>query len=320
MRKLLLKVGLFVIPLLVVIWVVFSLEAGGSDEFYLKFAMPKQRGLILGNSKAAIGIVPHVVTKNLNSRDSQLFNYSFTLTSSPYGKAYLESVRRKLADDTRDGIFILAVDPWSLSVMSENPEDETTFPENHNFLGELEDVSSSPNLHYLMEYYPTHYYNIILRRFRPRHLRLHENGWLEVSVNMDSAVVAGRLSRKIKIYEDYGRRFRFSNKRLAYLGEMIDFLKTHGSVYLVRLPTDARIFSIEHAFDPSFDAKMSMLSAVKSVPYLNFTVKENNYQYTDGNHLEKKSAMAVSREIAEWINEQTTVRIFAGGSKLDTRK
>ena len=90
---------------------------GGVDAFYGRFASPPAGSLVLGTSRAAQGIQPAVLAARLGGRfDGPLLNYAFTLTHSPYGPAYLASIRRKLRPEVRNGLLILAVDPWSLSL------------------------------------------------------------------------------------------------------------------------------------------------------------------------------------------------------------
>ena len=89
---------------------------GGVDAFYGRFASPAAGSLVLGTSRAAQGIRPAVLAARLAGQfEGPLLNYAFTLTHSPYGPAYLASIRRKLRPGVRHGLFIVAVDPWSLS-------------------------------------------------------------------------------------------------------------------------------------------------------------------------------------------------------------
>jgi hypothetical protein len=58
---------------------------GYSDSFYPKFTTPKQNNLILDTSKVAQGLNPYVINKIL---DIEMYNYSFSISSSPYGIKY----------------------------------------------------------------------------------------------------------------------------------------------------------------------------------------------------------------------------------------
>ena len=88
--------------------------------------------------------------------------------------------------------------------------------------------------------------------------------------------------------------------RLSYLIKTITFLQKHGKVYLIRLPIDYPILKMEDDLITDFDE--TIRSAIeKSDGYLDLTNQYKNYQYTDGNHLYKKSGEIISKEVAEWI-------------------
>ena len=304
MKRFVIRTILFVLPLMAVMIVTFSLEGGYSDAYYLRFTSPVQNGLITGNSRAAQGLMPSVINSHLDSLyDSKVYNYSFTLTSSPYGRPYFNSIKKKIDPAAKNGIFILAVDPWSISVASGNPDDERSFPEEHNFMAELDDVTSEPNFEYLLNHYSNPYYNIILRRISPRHLRIHEDGWLNVSVSMDTVAVERRAVKKFRMYQRFAQQFKYSHARMTWLQELINLLKRHGNVFLVRLPVHDEILKSEKLVIPDFNEKMNILSGQFDVPYLDLTGSNMMYRYIDGNHLHKSSSAIVSRVVAEWIKQ-----------------
>ncbi len=294
---------------------VFFMEEGQSDPFYVRFTTPEQEALITGNSRAAQGLIPSVLNEQLSKagvKSPPLFNYSFTLSNSPYGKVYLNSIKKKVAGTSTGGLFIVAVDPWSISVESETPDDDSTFPEADNFLAQLEDVSSSPNIDYLLNYYPDPYYNILLRRLRPNNLFLHDDGWLEVTVKMDSGIVEKRSKSKFKQYAKNAATFKFSNTRLQYLKETIRFFQQHGEVYLVRLPIPLEMQEVERILMPDFQDKIAGVVKECQVPYYDFTVDDpQSYLYTDGNHLYKTSAKEVSNKVASWILSERNAKTDA---------
>jgi hypothetical protein len=304
MKKFLLKSFLFGVPLLVIIMGTWMLEGGYSDAFYLRFTTPRQPGLITGNSRAAQGLLPSIFEQHLDSSyQRRIFNYAFTLSNSAYGKVYYNSIKQKLDSSVTNGLFIVSVDPWSISVISDNPDDESTFPEADNFLAKLEDVSSSPNFDYLLNHYPTPYFNILLRRVRPGNLRLHDDGWLEVNVKMDSSSVANRSKGKFRLYAKNAKEFRYSRNRFQYLKKTIELFKRHGDVYLVRLPVHKEILTSENRLMSNFNERMDSLATELQVPYLDLTPLHAQFKYTDGNHVYKSSSRKLSVEIAKWINE-----------------
>lgn len=277
-----------VIPVVVFVVTLFSAD-GRTDAFYLRFTTPPQSSLILGTSRAAQGIQPHVLDSVLGAggRSVKTFNYSFAIGYSNYGKAYFESIKKKLDPDARNGVFVLAVDPWSIagdkgSVLAGKPDKEWSF------IGSLRFVNMDPNVEYLLNVYDKPLLNILLpdpRKVDDR-LLLHKDGWLETNLDLSPSAVAERTTKKVKEYRDT----RLNNsapspRRLGYLSMTIDLLKQHGTVFLVRLPVHQSMMNVEQEFMPEFNAVIAELAKSRSVTYLEIPVDDERWAYTDGNHL-----------------------------------
>ncbi|GAB3848129.1 hypothetical protein GCM10028822_10520 [Hymenobacter terrigena] len=265
---------------------------GGVDAFYGRFTSPPAGSLILGTSRAAQGIRPAVLAARLGRQfEGPLLNYAFTLTHSPYGPAYLASIRRKLRPEVRNGLFILAVDPWSLSLTGP----EGTFPEDQSFIGQLHQVSQNPNLPYLTRYQTKPLYRLPLD-FATATERLHPDGWLEVNIGTDSAQVRARTARKLQDYRLLAASQHLSEGRLQALRQTIQFLKPHGRVVLVRLPVGASLLQLEQVYQPGFDQLMRQMAASFAVPYLDYSTQ--SYATTDGNHLQRAVSATFSQQLA----------------------
>ena len=265
---------------------------GGIDAFYGRFASPLAGSLVLGTSRAAQGIQPAVLAARLGGQfDGPLLNYAFTLTHSPYGPAYLASIRRKLRPEVRNGLFILAVDPWSLSLTGP----EGVYPEDNSFIGQLRQVSQSPNLAYLARYQTKPLYRLPLD-YATAVERLHPDGWLEVRIGTAPAQVAARTARKVQDYRRLAATQHLSAGRLQALRQIIALLKPHGRVVLVRLPVGPALLQLEQAYRPDFDALMRRAATDFAVPYLDYSAQP--YATTDGNHLQRAASTAFSRRLA----------------------
>lgn len=285
---------------------VFFFANGKIDGYYLRFTTSRQHSLILGNSRAAQGIVPDVVDSTVAGLNYQgpLFNYGFSLSTSPYGPYYLASIRNKLDSATTRGLFILSVDPWSISrdaiLKSDNPAqyyDSKTLPYNMNF------VNMNPNVEYLMKnYYKGWGDMIIANTVRTVQAELHTNGWLEVTIPMNPKRHQQRIQTKVKLYraENFYSK-TFSPVRLSYLKKTIQYLKSHGEVYLVRIPLDPRLAEVENEYLPEFDQLMEDCAEELDVPYLNYFGDNAQYVTTDGNHLYKVSAKVFSKKLGRDI-------------------
>ena len=266
---------------------------GRVDAFYGRFTSPPAGSLILGTSRAAQGIQPAVIWAKMGGQyQGPLLNYAFTLTHSPYGPAYLRSIQRKLRPEVKNGLFIVAVDPWSLSLTGP----EGVFPEDQSFIGQLHQVSQNPNLPYLTHYQTKPLYRLLLD-YATSTERLHPDGWLEVNIGADSAQVRARTARKLQDYRLLAASQHLSTGRLQALRQTIDFLKLHGRVVLVRLPVGPSLLQLEQTSPPGFDLCMRQMAAAHAVTYLNYSAQP--YATTDGNHLQRAASKAFSQQLAD---------------------
>ncbi len=300
MKKFLIQIGAFLCCLLFLILAVFYMADGYTDPMYLKFTTPKQSSLIIGTSKAAHGIHPKVINQILERED--VYNYGFTIVHSPFGPAYLKSIKNKLKMSTTDGVFIITVDPYSISSKTGEPDDTLNFSENEKAVGEIENVTSYPNFNYLIFHYPEQYIYILTRKIKyVSQGFLHDDGLVETGLSTDPKLVEERTEEKIINYTEQTKHYEFSEIRLNYLVKTVNFLKQHGNVYIVRLPVVMPLLKLENSIIPDFDQKINKICQKYNLNYLNLTKKVEDYSYDDGNHLDMKSGKIVSKEIAEWI-------------------
>jgi hypothetical protein len=238
-------------------------------------------------------------------------NYAFTLAESPYGPGYLSSIQRKLAPGTRHGLFVLAVDPWSLSLPknvpyrgSTNPfklgEKVVVFPEEKSMVSQLASVSQNPNFDYLAHYLHQPFYQLLLNTDTARVVeRLHPDGWLEIALpppTANPALLQRRRAEKLATYRALAASSELAGLRLAYLKKTINYLQHHGQVVLVRLPTGPEMAAVESQYQPDFDQAMQTMAHALNVPYLNYLALP--YPTNDGNHLTRTAAAQLSQRLA----------------------
>ncbi len=303
MKKYLLNISIFLLGVLLILSIyIYSFNLGSLDFYYKRISSPKQHSLILGNSKAAQGLVPSVFNETLNLKENKIFNFSFTANYSPYGKVYYNSIKNKLKDTITNGVFILAVDPGSISGDKEDPNDETKFKDNQSFLAHIDCFDCNPNYDYIKYSHETFYKKIFLNMVKGRGY-LHDNGWLEIKLNNDSISREKRLSNKLA-NTNYAMSYTASQIRLEYLKKTINLLKDKGEVHLVRLPTHREIVKRQAISMPQFEQLMIDLSLKMEVPYKSYATLSSTYHYVDGTHLTNYSAKAISRDIALWIKNK----------------
>lgn len=302
MNRFLSKVFIFSIFPLLTLYGVFLLENGNADPFYQRFTSPKQSALILGNSKAAQGIVPSVLDNKLFPEFGvKIYNYSFTVYNSPFGPVYLESLAKKLDENADAGYFIVTVDPWSIASDFNDPDNPAKFEENDLFLADISQVNSVQNFRYFLKWFDKSFFEIIVYLFKNNRFKLHEDGWYEITGNMDEIFVKQSRSIRVDTYNDYLTKYRYSEERFKYLQKTIEFLKKKGPVFLVRMPLHQDILDIDDKLDPDFGSKMDILSTKYGIPYLDFNDSENNWKFRDGLHMTAESALDFSEVLANKI-------------------
>ena len=300
MKQFLIRIGLLSLTSLLGLYFLFLSVDGYDDAYYLRFTSPQQSSLILGTSRAAQGLNPQYLNQELNRKD--IYNYAFSVEDSPYGPIYLRSIQQKVDPKSRDGIFIICVDAWSLSCRNGHPEDSSSFREVESFLDHTRWVNYRPNVHYMLTSYPKPYYELLMES--EKEVFLHDNGWLEINVPMDSALIARRTAGKAADYLKYNLPvYRYSQTRWNYLGKTIQWLSQHGEVFLVRLPVSSTLYAIDEELFPGFSDSVQLFAQQEGVTFIDFSDRRDEYVYTDGNHLSKESAITLSIGLARLIRQ-----------------
>lgn len=311
MQKLLLRLTLLLgaAALLGGLGIWLGLRRGYVDAFYARFTSPSAGSLVLGTSRAAQGIKPGVLAAQLGGRyEGPWLNYAFTLAESPYGPGYLSSIERKLAPGTTHGLFMLAVDPWSLSLPNEvklgdrrfSKGRNVLFPEAQSMVSQLASVSQNPNLDYLAHYLHRPFYQLLLNTDTAHVVeRLHPDGWLEIALpppSADTALLRRRTTEKLATYRKLAATSSFGEERYLSLLSTIELLKQHGRVVLVRLPTGQAMAALEQEYQPGFDQSMAQLANQQHISYLNYL--NQPYPTNDGNHITRQAAGQFSQRLA----------------------
>jgi hypothetical protein len=297
MKIFLIRAALFLALIFTMFFIIFLSINKNIDPFYLRFTTPKQTSLVLGTSRAAQGIQPEVLNKTLGRND--IFNYSFTIDISPFGPNYFNIIEKKIDTTKRDGIFIVTIDPWSISSRLDELNDIKKFRE-LSLQGHIDYVNMNPNIFYLLLKYEGPFFNLLFKK--NSYSYLHNDGWLEINVPMDSSSLEYRLNDKIKTYREKNLlNYKYSEIRLEYAIKTIDYLKKYGEVYLIRLPIYPLMLDVENQFMPDFDSKVARIKSEANVDYYDMTDLNSKLIFVDGNHLYKASGEIVSATIGKYI-------------------
>jgi len=264
---------------------------GYVDPYYLKFATPKQSSMILGTSRSSLALCPSVFKKN---GFENLFNYSFTISNSPWGEDYYNSIVQKLDTTKTDGLFILSVDPFSLSA---NPKEGIP----HTILYDVKDVCKSPNWDYIWRYrvQPWKYLLQILKLERSSFC-LHKDGWYENKRIWSADVEFVETKMKIEEYKLEFSEHKISDVRILYFEKTIQLLKQYGTIVMLRVPTSEPMVTLECNMFPDYDSVIENVAKRYGLRYLDFS-KASSYRTFDGNHLIPEDAMLFSQQVCDSI-------------------
>jgi len=298
------RLGIIGILISIVVYLFTKKTADGlCDSYYMRFTSSKQNSLIVGTSRSAQDLQPEAINTILkNSKyESTVYNFSFTLDDSPFGPGYYNAIKKKLNGNSHRGLFIVTVDPWAVSTDTSNKNDDPDiFFEKRSFVTKMNFVNMSPNFEYIFRFYGKPL--IALAYKKKKSVRLHDDGWLEVSPPMDSMSVLARIKEKTDKYTSVANSSKFSLTRYFYLEKIIELLQQHGDVFLVRLPVGKEMSLIEKKMMPDFDKKVEEASIKYNIQYINFINESGNFLTIDGNHLYKSEGYKISQKIALLIS------------------
>ena len=307
MQKFVRKLAFWIIPLIALHLMLGLFADGNTDDNYRHFTS-QASSIILGDSRGSQAIVPSVLNSYFN--DKRFDNFSLNISQSPYGPLYLKALKKKIVPDTKDGIFILTVSPWNLSTQKDINK-EKDLPENKiSPFRNMHFYNLNPNYEYLLKNLNSSWFNI----FRDResvgksNTYLHQDGWLEVTIDMSKQEAAKRTKEKVEFYNLFKDEQKMSNIRLQSFEEIIDFLKPKGQVYVVRIPTSEEIMKIENQYSPNFNQIIEEIAKRKKIHYFDFSPNFADYQYTDGNHMYKESSRKLTAQIADSIRNIENLR------------
>lgn len=306
MKKSLLKLIVFsILPLLVLGYAVYFLSKH-SDDFYRRFTSPQQNSFVLGSSRAAL-MDPVIMDSLLHSKypNTAIYNYSFTWAHSPYGPKYLESIEKKIKSDTKDGVFIVTVEPTALMVDKNKPDSPEFYIENDKSVAKTSMVAINPNIEYLFESYDLSITNELNKKIiPPKNIvgvsTILDNGRYDLKIIKKVAPEKQNESNKKNMRKLQERidGLKVSENRILYLEKTIEFLNQHGKVMIIRMPVNKVPYSIEEKAFPDFDSRMEAVALKTKVSYINYNRLENTYQWLDEVHLDEKSVEDFSGVVA----------------------
>lgn len=307
MKNFLLKTGIYfglLFALVSLFMTLVYLRPELVDHFYRRFTTPKGKSLIIGTSRSAQGIKPSVINKRITYNNNEIINHSFAFGPSSFGPNYLREIKQKSDPDVTNGLYIISVDPWSLTKDIDNIEDDTArFFEVRQklFVGNLASSSSNPNFEYLKNYWPNRF-SIFENLFKSlinykRLIVLHEDGWLELNIPLEMEAINKRIINSTAEYAE--KEFIISDTRMKYLSEMVHFLNNRGTVVLLRMPVSQPMAELEAVRFPDFSDYIQAIATSNKVHFFDFIDLSGQFQTVDTHHLYKDEAERFSNFLCD---------------------
>lgn len=271
-----------------------------TDYFYNRFTQARAKNLILGSSRAAQGIVPEKIKTGLK-RD--FFNFAFTNYNSPYGLCYLEAAKKKFHKEDQ-ALTILEVSPFVLSNYDRNMNaGEEIFEECETAPSNMWMTQVDPNFEYIIRNYSEDLRTLTGIKPRPYAIYLHDDGWLEIKIPLDTAYFRKNTEDKVRNYMELIQKMKPSEGRWNALDETVSYFSEYGKVVLVRVPVSPEMEKIENEYYSDFDSEISSFAKRHNTPYLNYFHLNDSLYFTDGNHLHRESARDFSEILGADLSE-----------------
>jgi len=321
MREFLIRNSVYGLIIIGIYFIVSWFAGGPTQHLYGKFTSGKKHSMIIGTSRALMGFNPNVTDSVLSNGQFGLYNYAFTEIHSSYGEVYYNAILKKLDTLSGNGLFIVAVDPWAISVTKALVDKPDQYPEHKLSVATTRSFTTKPNFSYLKNAYHLSWGRILLEILINEHPErtVHTSGWLEVTERQDSVTLHQRIRDKVKYFrKGKFNHYRVSPNRLEFLEKTIDLLNRYGQVFMVRMPVHPTIKALEDEYSPSFDLQMRELAAKYGIYYLPNCCQGENLVFFDGHHLESTSAITFSAEVGRWIRSRLKRRrLTYGWDKVD---
>ncbi len=293
MIKIFAKILLFALPAIIAVVITADKYDNGFIDFHYSKITGEGKSLIIGTSRASQGLIPEIVMQDTHF-DSPMLNYAFTSYNSPYNKEYYRAIEMKLDPSTKNGIFILEIDPLAIS---ENENEKTP----SHLLSQQYIFHGDPNYEYLYRNVNP-FYTLILRNNEGNPNCLpHKDGRLEIILNDSPAKTTERANEKLIAIKKEISHCKISDEKVEWLKKTIDLLKKHGKVILVRIPAWQPIIDAENKGFPNLNKILNEISTTQEIPYFDCSTFALKYAYIDGNHLNQESSKLFSKELNHLI-------------------
>jgi len=296
------KIAAVLIGLLAMHIAMLPFVDGNTSITLSKVSNGQHKHLVIGTSRIAQAVQPKTLEETTNRR---FLNFAIDAATTSYSESYNRAIEKIIPTDCKDGIFILAMDPWTITSFHNPVNGEVMEPEKEATLSKQITITNQLNLEYLIRDFRDGWGQILLTYLRSNSTVVgHDDGWIEVTRPDDADFVSARMAKKIKAKRKEMAHAFISEERKKALESLLLYLKPLGQIYFVRLPVDPEYLELEQELHPHFDAFVDSLQKRFQIPYYDMQRHSSEVVFNDGHHINKAYAPAMSKLIAEWIMAQ----------------
>lgn len=255
-------------------------------DVYPRITSPQTSSLVLGTSRAAQGINPDIINGSLAKyyHNQDLYNFAFHIDESTYNNIYTTAILKKLRPDSHNGLFILAVDPWS-------------FKAEKQIIGELDlhSVSSSPNIEFLVRFFDRTWISPV-----PTNYYINDAGRTVVTYDRFFPDAAQNM---MKTYKEMAASYSYGMDCEEEFIRLVRLLQPRGDVCAVRMPVSEEMAQLEDDVLPDFSYKMKEIAQRLQIPFFDFM--HTPFKTNDGTHLSQAEGDRFSTMLADSIRSVT---------------
>lgn len=267
-----------------------------SDAFWLKKTHYKKDFdlVIMGDSRAIRAFSPEAMKPEL--RDYRIYNFAYS--GGGLNPPMYRAAEQLLDKKSNKKTILLGVTPRSLTFLSNRNvlyRKQKQIPKTDIF----QHVYVSP----LLAFFEPIKLTELFQRFWPKKEKekliqeFRSSGWVASSAEPENP------RKLLKPYLEYYSKTRVSKKNIDLLVEQTKKWVQKGiAVYALRVPTTAAMVTLEQKHSGFDEADLVKRFSQAGGTWI--TVKPENYRSYDGSHLNKQSAVKLSRDVARYIKEK----------------
>ena len=251
-------------------------------DVYPRVISPQTSSLVIGTSRAAQGVNPEILNGQLSEcyPNQDLYNFAFHIDETTYNPSYSEAILKKLLPDSKNGLFILTVDPWA-------------FKKEKKIIGELDlhSVSTNPNIEFLLRFFDRTWISPV-----PTNYYINDAGRTIVTYKRFTSDAAANM---LSVYRKMADNYAYSPESEREIISLVQRLQPRGDIYMVRMPVSGEMVQLEDSIMPDFTAKMRNIAAQLDISFFDFI--RNPFKTNDGTHLSQAEGDRFSTMLADSI-------------------